>query len=72
MPKDYANIYNLSENEFELEKQDLWKNATPGTIDLANNLLRKIESDEYPYVLSVEASYGMGKTYFFSRFVNML
>lgn len=68
MPKDYANIYNLSENEFELEKQDLWKNATPGTIDLANNLLRKIESDEYPYVLSVEASYGMGKTYFFSRF----
>lgn len=68
MPKDYANIYNLSEEEFVLEKKDLWKDAIPGTIDLANNLLKKIEDDEYPYVLSVEASYGMGKTYFFSRF----
>lgn len=68
MPKDYANIYNLSDEEFELEKQNLWKDAIPGTIDLANNLLRKIGSDEYPYVLSVEAFYGMGKTYFFSRF----
>lgn len=68
MPKDYANIYNLSESEFEIEKQNLWKDVVPGTAELANNLLRKIESDEYPYVLSVEASYGMGKTYFFSRF----
>lgn len=68
MPKDFANIYNLSDDELEKEKQNLWKDAVPGTADLANGLLRKIESDEYPYVLSVEASYGMGKTYFFSRF----
>ena len=68
MPKDIANIYNLSEEDFNIEKQNLWKDVVPGTADLADNLLRKIENDETPYVLSVEASYGMGKTYFFSRF----
>ena len=68
MPKDFANIYNLTEEDFKAETQNLWKDAIPGTLELANNLLKKIEDDEYPYVLSVEASYGMGKTYFFSRF----
>lgn len=68
MPKDYANIYNLTEAEREFEKKDLWKDSVPGTEELAKNILRKIEKDEYPYVLSVEAGYGMGKTYFFSRF----
>ena len=68
MPKDIANIYNLQEDEFNREIKHLWKDVVPGTADLADNLLRKIESDETPYVLSVEASYGMGKTYFFSRF----
>lgn len=68
MPKDYANIYNLSVEDYEIEKQDLWKDAIPGMVNLADSLLRKISDDEYPYVLSVEASYGMGKTYFFSRF----
>ena len=68
MPKDYANIYNLPEAERELEKKNLWKDSIPGTEELAKSILKKIEEDEYPYVLSVEAGYGMGKTYFFSRF----
>lgn len=68
MPKDYANIYNLSEEDREYEIKNLWENSIPGTKKLADNLIRKIQKDEYPYVLSVEASYGMGKTYFFSRF----
>ena len=68
MPKDIANIYNLPDDELDTEKQNLWKDVVPGTADLADNLLKKIKSDETPYVLSVEAPYGMGKTYFFSRF----
>lgn len=68
MPKDYANIYTLSETERKTEIKDLWKDSIPGTEELAQNILKKIEDDEYPYVLSVEAGYGMGKTHFFSRF----
>lgn len=68
MPRDYANIYNLSDADRKAEIKHLWDNSIPGTEDLAKNILRKIGEDEYPYVLSVEASYGMGKTYFFSRF----
>jgi len=68
MPRDYANIYNLPEEDRKKEIKNLWDNSIPGTEELAKSILRKIEEDEYPYVLSVEASYGMGKTYFFSRF----
>ena len=68
MPKDYSNIYNLPDADRKAEIRHLWEDSIPGTEELAKSILRKIEEDEYPYVLSVEASYGMGKTYFFSRF----
>ena len=68
MPKDYANIYNLSGTEKKIKIENLWRDSIPGTEELADSILKKINEDEYPYVLSVEAGYGMGKTHFFSRF----
>lgn len=72
MPKDYANITKLSNAERLYELEHLWENSYPGAEETAQNLMRSICCQETPFVLSVEAPYGMGKTYFFSRFSEYL
>ncbi len=72
MPKNYANIYKLSKQDFENETQNLWANSIPNAQANAEMLTQEICNEETPFVLSVEAPYGMGKTYFFTRFCEHL
>lgn len=72
MPKNYANIYKLSTHDFEKETQNLWANSIPNAQANAEMLTQEICNEETPFVLSVEAPYGMGKTYFFTRFCEHL
>ncbi len=72
MPKNYANIYKLSTHDFEKETQNLWANSIPNAQANAEMLTQEICNEQTPFVLSVEAPYGMGKTYFFTRFCEHL
>lgn len=72
MPKNYANIYKLNTQDFEKETQNLWANSIPNAQANAEMLTQEICNEQTPFVLSVEAPYGMGKTYFFTRFCEHL
>ncbi len=72
MPKDFANIYKLKASEFKNVTKRLWSDSVPGTEDIAKRLLKEINALELPFTLGIEADYGMGKTFFFTRFCEYL
>lgn len=51
---------------------DPWKDDLLGRSPVANQLARIVETLEAPAVVSVSAEYGMGKTFFAKRWVEML
>ena len=70
--KDKSNFYNLTEAEQDNGRKDLWKDSFPDVPKFANDLKKAILQPECPRVISLEGGYGMGKTYFSSRFCEYL
>lgn len=70
--KDESNFYNLTIKEQEKAKKDLWKDSFPEVPKFAEDLKRAINQKECPKVIALEGGYGMGKTYFSSRFCEYL
>ena len=68
MSLDIANIYNLPDTERAYIQEHLWDEAIPGAEQFAECLMKDIVTGETPAVISLEAAYGMGKTFFCSRF----
>lgn len=66
--KDKSNFYNLTSEEQDIELENLWDNTLPDIKESADNLKEILTKIEYPYVIGLNAGYGMGKTYFSSRF----
>lgn len=71
MAKDKANIFNL-ENEFKDYEKDPFCDCFESVKAFANALKKDIETKETPHVLLLEAEYGMGKTFFATRFTHYL
>lgn len=72
MSLDYANIYNLPDHECEYVKEHLWDDAVPGVESYAKNLMQDLIGEDTPCVISLQASFGMGKTFFATRFCEYL
>lgn len=70
--KDKSNFYNLTEAEQNNERKNLWKDSFPDVPKFANDLKKAILQQECPRVIALEGGYGMGKTYFSSRFCEYL
>ncbi|MBP5344338.1 MAG: hypothetical protein J6Y85_04640 [Alphaproteobacteria bacterium] len=70
--KDKSNFYNLTGVEQDNERKDLWKDSFPDVPKFANDLKKAILQQECPRVIALEGGYGMGKTYFSSRFCEYL
>lgn len=70
--KDESNFYNLTIEEREKAKKDLWKDSFPEIPKFAEYLRKAILQKECPKVIALEGGYGMGKTYFSSRFCEYL
>ena len=66
--KDKSNFYNLTSAEQDIELENLWDNTLPGAKEFADDLKKILTKIEYPYVIGLNGKYGMGKTYFSSRF----
>ena len=76
MPLDEANIYKVQERDPErynhLRKQ-LWIDTFPNIKEFVKDLQVFVKTEiNTPYVLGLEAPYGMGKTYFSTRFCEHL
>lgn len=69
---DKANIFKLSDDKFEEYESDPFQDCFDSTKDFAEALKRDIETKETPHVLLLEAEYGMGKTFFSTRFAYYL
>lgn len=72
MAKDEANIFKLSSRELRKYKENPFFDAAPGAEDFAKSLLKDIKSKETPHILLLEGKYGIGKTFFSSRFTQFL
>lgn len=72
MSLDIANIYNLPDAEFEYVRTHLWDDAVPGVENYAKNLMLDLINEDTPCVISLQASFGMGKTFFATRFCEYL
>lgn len=72
MVKDKANIFKLSENEQKEYNKDPFFDCKPGALEYAQGFLGNILNKETPYVLLLEANFGMGKTHFVTRFTKFL
>lgn len=68
MSLDIANIYNLPDTERAYIQEHLWDEAIPGAEQFAECLMKDIVTGETPAVISLEAAYGMGKTFFLLAF----
>ena len=67
---DKANFYKLPKEEQNKEK--LWENASPDVKQFADNLVEEIRYSDTPFVLGIDGGYGIGKTYFSTRFTEYL
>lgn len=72
MAKDKTNIFKLYENEQDKYVRDPFFDCMPGARDFAEALEQDILNKETPYVLLLEQNYGMGKTFFSTRFTQYL
>lgn len=71
---DKANIYDLPENLLFKYKEDAFPEdeVIPGTKEFAQKFKTEILNMETPRVIALEGGYGIGKTYFITRFCEYL
>lgn len=72
MARDKANIFKLDDEEFKEYENDPFKDCFESTKTFAEAFKKDIETKETPHVLLLEAEYGMGKTFFATRFTQYL
>lgn len=72
MAKDKANIFKLSPAEFKAYQENPFFDSFLNTKVFADELSFEIETRETPYVLLLEGNYGVGKTFFSTRFKQYL
>lgn len=72
MGLDKANIFRLNNKELENYKTDPFLDCFESTKDFAKALKNDIDTMETPHSLLLSAGYGMGKTFFSTRFTQYL
>lgn len=72
MARDISNIFKLSTKEQNEYNQNPFFDCMPGAQDYANCLMQLIKTKPTPYVLMLDSKFGMGKTYFSTRFTKFL
>ncbi len=72
MSLDKANIFKLKIEEFEKYKQEPFLDCFESTKIFAKALKNDIDTKETPHSLLLSAEYGMGKTFFSTRFTQYL
>ena len=72
MGLDKANIFKLDNKDFENYKTDPFLDCFESTKDFAKSLKNDIDTKETPHSLLLSADYGMGKTFFSTRFAQYL
>lgn len=72
MGLDKANIFKLKTSEFKKYKEDPFLDCFESTKDFAKALMHDIETKETPHSLLLSADFGMGKTFFSTRFAQFL
>ena len=72
MSLDKANIFKLNEEEFEKYKQEPFLDCFESTKMFAKALKNDIDTKETPHSLLLSAEYGMGKTFFSTRFTQYI
>ncbi len=72
MVLDKANIFKLSEEEFTKYKKAPFLDCFESTKDFAKALKNDIDTKETPHSLLLSTDYGMGKTFFSTRFTQYL
>lgn len=58
--------------DLEIDKQDIWKDDILNRKEVAEDFTRILADAQQPFVVSVDASYGMGKTFFLKRWQEQL
>ena len=58
--------------DLEIDTQDIWKDDILNRKEVAEDFTRILADVEQPFVVSVDASYGMGKSFFLSRWREQL
>lgn len=58
--------------DLEIDTQDIWKDDILNRKEVAEDFTRILADVEQPFVFSVDASYGMGKSFFLSRWREQL
>lgn len=71
---DLSNIYNLSDEMLSVYQNNPFpdEEIRPGMVDFAKKFKAEILSLPTPYVMVLEGGYGVGKTYFITRFCEYL
>ncbi len=72
MAKDKANIFKLPKDIQQEYSDNHFFDCTPGADNFAECLKQSILAKETPYVTLLESHFGMGKTYFCTRFTQYL
>ena len=58
--------------DLEIDTQDIWNDDILNRKEVAEDFTRILADVEQPFVVSVDASYGMGKSFFLSRWREQL
>ncbi len=58
--------------DLEIDTQDIWKDDILNRKEVAEDFTRILADTQQPFVVSVDASYGMGKTFFLNRWREQL
>lgn len=72
MVKDKANIFKFDKNTLKEYKKDPFFDCIPGGKEYAECIKSTILNKETPYVLMLNENFGMGKSYFVTRFTQHL
>lgn len=58
--------------DLEIDTQNIWRDDILNRKEVAEDFTRILADIEQPFVVSVDASYGMGKTFFLNRWREQL
>jgi len=72
MAQDIANIFKLSDDDLKSYKSNPFQDCYQSTKTFAEALKKDVLSKKTPHSLLLEAGYGMGKTFFATRFAQFL
>lgn len=72
MAKDKANIFKFDKKTLKEYKKDPFFDCIPGAKEYAECIKSTILNKETPYVLMLNENFGMGKSYFVTRFTQHL